>query len=138
LVVFPSFRNLGWLSSGKIRAYTTVGNDAPWGVFLMYMTNQILLEVAYVFCTDTKNNGNLKPEMTISREIGLEMSFLNNRFGFDVSYYHTNTVDQIIPVAVSLRLVIQISSLMRVISRIKVSNCPYLERLLGTEIFLGT
>jgi hypothetical protein len=33
--------------------------------------------------------------MTISREIGLEMSFLNNRFGFDVSYYHTNTVDQI-------------------------------------------
>jgi hypothetical protein len=25
--------------------------------------------------------------MTISREIGLEMSFLNNRFGFDVSYY---------------------------------------------------
>jgi outer membrane receptor protein involved in Fe transport len=40
--------------------------------------------------------------MTISREIGLEMSFLNNRFGFDASYYHTNTVDQIIPVAVSL------------------------------------
>jgi outer membrane receptor for ferrienterochelin and colicin len=100
------------------------------------MTNQILLEVAYVFCTDTKNNGNLKPEMTISREIGLEMSFLNNRFGFDASYYHTNTVDQIIPVAVSLRLVIQVSSLMRVISRIKVSNCPYLERLLEPKFFL--
>jgi hypothetical protein len=41
--------NLGWLSSGKIRAnYATVGNDAPWEVFLMYMTNQILLEVAIV------------------------------------------------------------------------------------------
>jgi hypothetical protein len=31
--------NLGWLSSGKIRAnYATVGNDGE--VFLMYMTNQ--------------------------------------------------------------------------------------------------
>jgi hypothetical protein len=29
------------------------------------------------------------------------MSFFNNRLGFDASYYHTNTVDQIIPVAVS-------------------------------------
>jgi outer membrane receptor protein involved in Fe transport len=68
---------------------------------------------------DTKNNGNLKPEMTISREIGLEMSFLNNRFGFDASYYHTNTVDQI-PVAVSLATGYSVSSLMRVISRINV------------------
>jgi outer membrane receptor protein involved in Fe transport len=85
---------------------------------------------------DTKNNGNLKPEMTISREIGLEMSFLNNRFGFDASYYHTNTVDQIIPVAVSLATGYSVSSLMRVISRIKVSNCPYLERLWEPKFFL--
>ena len=29
------------------------------------------------------------------------MAFFRNRLGFDVSYYHTNTIDQIIPVAVS-------------------------------------
>ena len=40
--------------------------------------------------------------MTESREVGLEMAFYKNCFGFDASYYHTNTVDQIIPVAVSL------------------------------------
>jgi outer membrane receptor protein involved in Fe transport len=93
--------NLGWLSSGKIRANYATGNDAPWGSLSDVYDKPNPFEVAYVFCTDTKNN-NLKPEMTISREIGLEMSFLNNRFGFDASYYHTNTVDQIIPVAVSL------------------------------------
>jgi hypothetical protein len=52
--LFSSFRKSGWLSSGKIRAnYATVGNDAPWEVFLMYMTNSFD-EVLIVFCTDTK------------------------------------------------------------------------------------
>ena len=34
-------------------------------------------------------------------EAGLAMSFFQNRLGFDVAYYKTNTVNQIIPVAVS-------------------------------------
>ena len=50
---------------------------------------------------NTKNNTHLKPEKTTSREIGMEMSFLHNRIGFDVTYYHTNTIDQIFPVATS-------------------------------------
>jgi TonB-linked SusC/RagA family outer membrane protein len=96
--------NLGWLSSGKIRAnYATVGNDAPWGSLTDVYDKPNPFGSGLLFSVpNTKNNGNLKPEMTVSREIGLEMSFLNNRFGFDASYYHTNTVDQIIPVAVSV------------------------------------
>ncbi len=50
---------------------------------------------------NTKNNNNLKPEKTSSKEIGLEMSFLHNRIGFDITYYHTNSIDQIFPVATS-------------------------------------
>ena len=43
----------------------------------------------------------MKPEQTKSKEIGLEMAFLKNRLGFDISYYNTNTVDQIFNVATS-------------------------------------
>lgn len=96
--------NLGWLSSGKIRAnYATVGNDAPWGSLRDVYDKPNPFGSSILFSLpDTKNNTNLKPEMTKSREIGLEMAFFDNRLGFDASYYHTNTIDQIIPVAVSL------------------------------------
>jgi hypothetical protein len=43
----------------------------------------------------------LKPEKTKSSEAGLEMAFLNKRVGFDADVYLTNTVNQIMPVAVS-------------------------------------
>jgi outer membrane receptor protein involved in Fe transport len=91
-----------------------------------------------LFSVPTKNNGNLKPEMTISREIGLEMSFLNNRFGFDASYYHTNTVDQIIPVAVSLATgysgkFINAGDIENKGVELSLFGAP-----IGTEIFLGT
>lgn len=42
---------------------------------------------------------NLKPERKISKEIGLEMRFLKNRFGFDISLYQDNTYDQILDIS---------------------------------------
>ncbi|GHA46685.1 SusC/RagA family TonB-linked outer membrane protein [Salinimicrobium marinum] len=92
-----------WLSSGKFRAnYATVGNDAPWGSLQdIYSKPDPFGETLLFSLPDTKNNAALKPETTISKEVGLEMAFFKNRFGFDASYYHTNTVDQIMPVAVS-------------------------------------
>ncbi|MEO7962161.1 MAG: SusC/RagA family TonB-linked outer membrane protein, partial [Ginsengibacter sp.] len=49
----------------------------------------------------TKNNSELVPERTKSYEIGLEMNFLKNRLGFDLTYYDAKSVNQILPVAVS-------------------------------------
>lgn len=99
--------NFDWLSSGKLRAnYATVGNDAPPQSiqdvydqptpFVAGTTSSILFSLP-----NTKNNDKLKPERTNSKEIGLEMSFLKNRIGFDASYYHTNTVDQLLAIATS-------------------------------------
>jgi len=96
-----------WMSSGKLRAnYATVGNDANWGSiqdvynqpnpFVAGTTSSILFSLP-----TTKNNDALKPERTNSKEVGLEMSFLKSRIGFDVSFYHTNTVDQILPIAIT-------------------------------------
>ena len=92
-----------WLSYGKLRAnYAQVGSDA--GYYNIIDTYNILPPLgsaSQVAVNRDKNNQNLKPERTESYEGGLEMSFFNNRFGFDVTYFKTNTVDQILPVTVS-------------------------------------
>jgi TonB-linked SusC/RagA family outer membrane protein len=92
-----------WLSYGKVRAnYAQVGSDAP-----VYSTLDYFKVIAPIngnpqtSVNDTKNNPNLRPERTKSSEIGLEMSFLKSRLGFDISYYSAKTFDQIYPVAVS-------------------------------------
>jgi len=92
-----------WLSSGKLRAnYAEVGNNAPWGSLQDIYFKPAGFGSATLFSLpDTKNNPDLKPERTKSKEVGLEMAFLNNRVSFDVSYYNTESVDQILPVAVS-------------------------------------
>ena len=96
-------QNLSWLNAGKLRAnYATVGNDAPWGSIANVFDQPNPFGSTLLFSRpSTQNNSELRPEQTNSRELGLEMSFLKNRIGFDASYYHTNTVDQIFAVAVS-------------------------------------
>jgi len=96
-------KNLSWLSYGKLRTnYAEVGSDAPY-----YSTNNTYTIVSpfgnllQASVDDIKSNANLKPERTKSEEIGLELSFLKERLGLDATYYHTKTVDQILPVALS-------------------------------------
>ncbi|GAO45600.1 putative TonB-dependent receptor [Flavihumibacter petaseus NBRC 106054] len=96
-------RDIEWLSSGKVRVnYAEVGGDAPFGAIKdAYDRPDQFGQTILYSVPGTKNNAELKPERTKSREIGLEMAFLKNRIGFDVSYYSTNTVDQIMPVSVT-------------------------------------
>jgi hypothetical protein len=49
----------------------------------------------------TKNNPGLVPEKNKGYELGLEANFLQSRVGFDVTYYHARTFNQIIPVSLS-------------------------------------
>ena len=98
-IFFQHLKNVPWLSSGKLRAnYATVGNDAPWGSIQdVYTVGALYGNGSYQFyLPTTKNNPNLKPERTNSKEIGVEVSFLKNRVGLDVTYYHTNSVNQIL------------------------------------------
>jgi TonB-linked SusC/RagA family outer membrane protein len=82
--------------------YAEVGNDAP-----VYSLNSTYAQEANwgthgVFRQSTTLlNPNLKPERTKSIEAGLETKFLDNRFGFDLSVYKTNSIDQIMPVNIS-------------------------------------
>ena len=93
-----------WLSYGKVRlGYAQVGNDAPqYSVFDTYAFNSSLFGAnTQASVATTKNNLFLKPEQNKSIEGGLEMQFFNSRLGFDVTYYQSKLVDQIIPVTVS-------------------------------------
>lgn len=92
-----------WLTTGKLRMnYAEVGNNAPFGsLFDVYDKPTPFGPTTLFSLPLRKNNPELKPEKTKSKEIGLEMAFLNNRLGFDASYYYTKSIDQIFPVAVS-------------------------------------
>lgn len=92
-----------WLSSGKIRAnYAEVGNSAPFGALVDTFSKPTPFGGTTLFALPiTKSNPELKPELTSSKEVGLEMAFLNNRLGFDLTYYTTRSFNQIFPVAVS-------------------------------------
>jgi TonB-linked SusC/RagA family outer membrane protein len=102
--LFSELIDASWLSLGKVRLnYAKVGADAPWG--FVYDTYKAIAPFSgnpLVSVDNTKNNINLKSEGTKSIEGGLQMSFLQNRIGFDLTLYKTNTQDLITPLSVSM------------------------------------
>ncbi len=91
------------ISYGKLRAsYAEVGNDLPaLNVYDVYPKNDNFGTTGLFSVSSTKRNSELLPERMKSLEAGLEMKFLDNRFGFDFSIYKTNTTNQLMPVSVS-------------------------------------
>ncbi|MCC9136381.1 SusC/RagA family TonB-linked outer membrane protein [Pontibacter silvestris] len=88
---------------GKIRAnYAEVGNMAqPLSVYTTYNLITPFGGTSLASVNSVRNNPNLEPERTKSWELGLEMTFLDARAGFDVTYYNANSVDQILRAPVS-------------------------------------
>lgn len=86
------------ISFGKLRAgYGQAANDAS-----PYQLRNVYSNVVPNFGSfprytvpNSRRNPGLLPEITNEFEVGLEMNFLNNRVGFDVSYYDRTTVNQI-------------------------------------------
>jgi TonB-linked SusC/RagA family outer membrane protein len=101
--LFSSLVKADWLNLGKLRVnYAEVGNDAPALSLVNTYTRSPNFQGQPVYSfPNTNNNPDLKPERTKSFEVGLETSFFNRRLGFDVTYYKTNSVDQIVAAAVS-------------------------------------
>jgi TonB-linked SusC/RagA family outer membrane protein len=101
--LFSELVDATWLQLGKIRLnYAEVGADAPFASVLdTYNTVTPYNGQPMVSVAGQKNNPELKPERTKNIEGGLEMSILQNRAGFDIAFYKSNTIDQIMPVSVS-------------------------------------
>ncbi|NGX83631.1 SusC/RagA family TonB-linked outer membrane protein [Aequorivita sp. KMM 9714] len=97
--VFSKILDVNAISFGKLRVnYAEVGNGAPFD--RLRDTYTINGDIGNSI-PNTANNANLKPETTKSYEAGLEMRFADNRLGFDVSYYKSNSIDQIVTVPIS-------------------------------------
>jgi TonB-linked SusC/RagA family outer membrane protein len=92
-----------WLSHGKVRLnYAEVGSDASaLSLYDVYTINPLFNGVPLTSMVISKNNPDLLPERTKSIEAGLEANFFKARFGFDFSYYRSNSVNQIMAVNVS-------------------------------------
>lgn len=100
------------LSYGKVRAsIAKVGNDTdPYQLLTTFAKGTILSgfgstvfpfgNVAALQAGTTLGNANLKPEITTAYEIGTELSFFNNRFGVDFTYYQNNSKNQILAIPI--------------------------------------
>ena len=84
----------------KVRGgWSEVGNDAdPYQLSTVYNFQTAFDGNPIQTSSQRKLNENLKPETTRSTEVGLEASFWKNRLHFDVAYYNTNSLDQILEI----------------------------------------
>lgn len=101
--VFSELMDVEAISFGKFRVnYAEVGADAPAQALAnAYNMGTAFGNASLASAPSTSNNPNLVPESTVSQEAGLEMMFLNNRVGFDVSVYNQTSLNQIMPAKVS-------------------------------------
>jgi TonB-linked SusC/RagA family outer membrane protein len=83
------------ITFGKVRAsYAQVGNDV--GAFLTTPLNTVISGNYSTPQVGPQPGSSLKPEMQNSFEIGTEWRFINNRIGFDFTYYQNETKNQLI------------------------------------------
>ena len=102
-VIVSNLFKADWLSFAKVRAnYAEVGNDAkPLSLINTFSRSTNFHNQPVYSLPNVNKNPQLSPERTKSLEFGLEANFLRKRVGFDVSYYKTNSIDQIVSGAVS-------------------------------------
>ena len=111
-VFSQAFDNLpSWLSFGKLRAaYAQVGSDnvAPYSNALYYSVDNNsfpnpagqLVPLGGINASVVPNK-NLRPLRIQEAEVGMELKLFQNRVGFDLTYYHKTTDDQILAAQIS-------------------------------------
>ena len=100
----PMLQDNRILTYAKLRAAKArVGADTdPYRLRTTFVGNSSKFDGLPQFSLfDTLANPDLKPEITTSDEIGMELGFLNGRATLDFSYYDKSTKDQIFPITVS-------------------------------------
>ncbi|MEM9722411.1 MAG: SusC/RagA family TonB-linked outer membrane protein [Bacteroidota bacterium] len=96
--------NTGGLTYGKLRAsWAQVGGDTdPYRLLLTYGLGQGHLGQPNASIQQANiPNPLLTPLTSTEFEVGLEMRFLNNRIGVDLTYYNQETTDDILDATVS-------------------------------------
>jgi TonB-linked SusC/RagA family outer membrane protein len=92
-----------FVSFVKVRAsYAEVGKDTgPYALDPTYSYATVWGTIAALSYPATLKNPDLKPEMVNNLEVGLDARFFNNRLGFDIALYQSNSMNQILPLQIS-------------------------------------
>lgn len=88
-----------WVSMARVRgSLTRVGNDAD--PYLLAQTYNYITGGfgGYIASNSVKMLPTLKPEITSAVEAGTEWRFWNDRLGIDLTYYKTNSKNQLLKV----------------------------------------
>ncbi len=98
LIILPQI-----ISFAKVRgSFAQVGNDTRSYSFTQTYNRSDPFGAAQLYNeTNVLSNLNLKPEISNAFEVGLEVKVLKNRIGLDVTYYHSNTKNQILAIPLS-------------------------------------
>lgn len=88
------------LSFAKVRlGFAQVGNDTdPYQLASVYNAQTAVLGLPAYGESSVLVNSELKPEISNSLEAGLDVRFFHNRLGLDLTYYNTNSRNQILPI----------------------------------------
>jgi TonB-linked SusC/RagA family outer membrane protein len=92
------------ISFAKVRAsIAQLGNDTDAFAFTQSFNPSDPFGNSQVYGeTDRLANFNLKPEISTSYEGGLDLKFFGGRLGLDLTYYQTNTKNQILNIPLSI------------------------------------
>lgn len=92
------------ISFAKVRAsFAQVGNDTDPFTFTQTYSRSDPFGASQVYGeTSRLSNLNLKPEISSAFELGLDVRFLKNRIGLDVTFYQSNTKNQILNIPLSV------------------------------------
>jgi TonB-linked SusC/RagA family outer membrane protein len=103
MVFSELIKNKSIINYGKVRAsWARVGSDTdPYQLQLNYTTTKDSYagRSMGLINNSVQPNKDLKPTMTSSYELGLEMKFFHNRLSLDVTYYNQDSKNQIIRLA---------------------------------------
>lgn len=95
-----------WISYGKLRGNVAAlgGDTDPFKINPGFAFNGYSTANGQTIPLSTYSSGsvlqpNLKPQRKISKELGAEVRFLNNRLGFDISVYQDNTKNQLLDIS---------------------------------------
>lgn len=96
--LIPSFPEA--INFAQIRgSWAKVGNGASPFMLQRNATFSAGGTTGFLLLNSVLPNKNLKPEETRSLEFGLNAQFLNSRIGFDITYFKTNTFNQLFTLA---------------------------------------
>ncbi|WP_090346993.1 SusC/RagA family TonB-linked outer membrane protein [Elizabethkingia miricola] len=102
-VILSQLIKTNWLNFWKIRGnYAEVGGTAdPYQLMPYYVAAGSFSGVPMFGSQTVLPNANLKPQRSKEFEFGTEAQLFNNRLTFDVAYYKTKTLNQIISLPIS-------------------------------------